>query len=539
MKISDTPFSTLPFSPLFTDYLSEQTSIRDFFEYLPFEKSELQRRAEEISFHNEREKVSEELTAFNHHYGAGSETLASIERLKNPDALTVVTGQQVILFGGPLFTIYKILTTILWAEKMETLCSRPVIPVFWMADEDHDFEEAASIGLFEGQSLKKIQLQKEGDHSRRVSDTMLGESFETFSRDVRSLLYDTDFRNEVLTLLNETYKQTSAIGDGFGKLILSLFGKYGLVLAGSNSKELKQLMKVPLKRSVEKQAEIYSDLKQTSQDLTEAGYHSQVQIQPSNLFYIDENKNRLRIQIESGEWRVADSEIRWSRDELIGQIEKEPDRFSPNVFLRPLVQNYILPAAVYVAGPGEVAYYAQMKRVYSRFDLKMPLILPRFSITLRENAIQKQMDELPFDLHSYSKRIEDLESDYLSKSDTPDIETLFSGWKEEVESASHPYSLRVAEIDPTLEAASAKVVTQFQNELDKLKGKVYRSLKESEKVNIKRIHRIQSQLFPLRSLQEREVASVWYMNKYGIGVWDRIFSLLRDELPDTHKLIDL
>ena len=539
MKISQTPFTTLPFSSLFTDYLSKQNAVHDFFEYLPFEETELLRRAQEISFHNNRTEVFEELKSFNLHYGAGSETLASLEKLKAPGALSVVTGQQVILFGGPLFTIYKILTTILWAEKMERLYSRPVIPVFWMADEDHDFEEAASIGLYEGQTLKRIQMQKEGDHSKRVSDTELGASYAEFRKDVQSLLHDTDFSDEVMTLLDESYNQSSSIGEGFGKLILSLFGKYGLVLAGSNGKKLKQMMKVPLKRSVEKQAQIYSDLRQTSQDLADAGYHNQVQIQPSTLFYIDENKNRLRIQLENGEWSVAESEMRWTSTELIARIEKEPERFSPNVILRPLVQNYILPAAVYVAGPGEVAYYAQMKRIYSHFDLKMPLILPRFSITLRENAIQKQMEGLPFDLHSYSKRIEDLESDYLSKADTPDVEILFSGWKEGIETTSRPFSKSVSNIDPTLEAASAKVVTLFQNELDKLKGKVYRSLKESEKVHIKRIHRIQAQLFPNRSLQEREIASVWYMNKYGTSLWDQIFSLLKDEIPDSHKLIDL
>lgn len=539
MTIFSTTNQQLHFSSLFTDYLSEKKPIHSFFEYLPFDEQELIRRAEEISWPGRSEAVVEQLKQFNRGFSAGEETLCSLDRLNQPDSLTVVTGQQLILLGGPLFTIYKILTAIIWARRLEKLCSRPVIPLFWLADEDHDYEEAATVGLYERQQPVIRSLEKSGDHSLRVSEIHLQDSFGPFLDDLSSLLPDTDFKQEVLDLLQEAYRKPTTFGKSFGRLILSLFGKHGLVLAGSNSPDLKTFVKTPMQQSVEKHREIFHDLKETSNQLIQSGYHAQVQVNPSNLFYIDEHLNRLRIQMEDDRWVVSEKMTHWSKEELIEEIESEPARFSPNVFLRPIVQNYLVPAAVYIAGPGEVAYYAQMKPFYSHFDLKMPVIVPRFSLTLRENSIRKQMDELPFELHEYRARTEDLESEYLNRVETPDVEALFSGWKEETGTGSESYANEVAKIDPTLEAASARVITQFHGELDKLKGKVYRSLKESEKVNIHRIHRIQAQLFPNRNLQEREVAMIWFMNKYGIELWDQMLSLLESEQPYTHKLIDL
>ncbi|TVQ65649.1 MAG: bacillithiol biosynthesis cysteine-adding enzyme BshC [Balneolaceae bacterium] len=537
--ISDVPHQNLNFSRLFTDYLADKNIIHSFFEYQPLDDQELLRRSEEISFHSDRVRISEELKRFNSGFGAGKHTLSAVEKLRNPNTLTVVTGQQLTLFGGPLFTVYKIVTSILWARKLENLTSRPVVPVFWMADEDHDFEEASFIGLFEGQELVKKRLLDAGHSGKRVSDTVLGTAFDDFRDEAGKLLFETDFKKEVSALLDSSYSSGCTFGEGFGKLILSLFGKHGLILAGSNRKEIKKLLAEPLKRSVECHEQIYSDLTDTSAKLMAAGYHSQVQVQPTNLFYIHKDDRRERIQLENDRWTVKEAGIAWSKSELLMEIDLEPEKFSPNVFLRPVLQNFVVPAAVYVAGPGEIAYYAQMRKIYSHFDLKMPLILPRFSVTLRESAIQKYMEELPFRLEQYSQRIEDLEAAFISRSDTLDLEELFSEWKNSTSSVSASYTERVSSVDSTLEATADKALALYHSELDKLKGKMYRSLKETEKVNIQRIHRIQAQLYPGRNLQEREVAFIWFMNKYGIQLWDQLLTLLSDKQPDTHKLIDL
>lgn len=539
MKIKSSSFRNYPFTKLFLDYSDWNESIQPFFEFNPFRLSDYKRRSQNLRFDTDRKDVVSSLTEFNLKYGANDQTLKKIKKLENDDVFTVVTGQQVTLFGGPLFTVYKIVTAISIADKLTKELGKMVIPVFWMADEDHDFDEVSSISITDGDVYAEYKLNQEDSKENRVVEKKLNAEIKEIRGKIRDVLPQTDFTDDLWQLVDQCYKSGETYGSSFGRLILKLFGKHGLILAGSNHDSIKKLIIEPLISSV-KDADVHQKILQaTSEALTKKKYHTQVTVQSSNLFFIGADGSREKLQNSGEKWFIDGNEQFWSSDELSSKIETTPDKFSPNVFLRPVIQNHILPVISYVAGPGEIAYYAQMRSYHHQFDVEMPVITPRFSATLIESSIDRVIGKLPFHIHDYYGRIEDLEKDFLKQSDSPDVESIFKGWKSSIMDHSIGPISKVSEIDPTLKKSADKTVNQFFTELDKLKGKLYRSIKESEKVQLQRIQRVQNNLYPNRNLQEREIAFITLMNKYGIDLWDKLIDDMRDEEMNTHKLIYL
>jgi len=210
------------------------------------------------------------------------------------------------------------------------------------------------------------------------------------------------------------------------------------------------------------------------------------------------------------------------------------------VFLRPLLQDNLFPTLGYAAGPGELAYYGQMKQVYNLFESDMPVIFPRLSATFIEPAINRIIDELPFEFSEYSQRIEDLDAAYVDRSEKIDIEDLFSEWKQKVKQIASLKKEKVAEVDQTLNGAAGKATAVYFGELDKLKGKVYRAVKQQDQTQLNRIRKIKQNLYPGGNLQERSVAAIYYMNKFGLGIWDNLLASLDEgETFDQHKLVEL
>lgn len=537
MEIKSSSFKNYPFTKLFRDYSTWNEPIRTFFDYSPFDLSDYSERCSSICFNTDRNAIVSGLIDYNLKFGANEGTINRIEQLREKSSFTVVTGQQVMLYGGPLFTIYKIITAINTADRLSRELDKTVIPVFWLADEDHDFDEVSSITIPISEDFREFKLTKENAGSRRVVEEKLNGEFSDLKMKLKEGLPETDFSADLWAVLESCYKSGETLGSSFGRLVLKLFGKHGLILAGSNHDGIKKLVKEPMTRSVSHAVSHQKALENTSRILTQKGYHTQVSIQSSNLFRIEDNGSRVKLHLDGEKWFTNESERFWTNQELISEIESEPEKFSPNVFLRPIIQNHLLPVLSYVAGPGEVAYYAQMSDYHQLFDLKMPVITPRISATLIESPIERLIGKLPFELHDFFKRIEDLEKDFLMETDSPDLEFMFKNWRSSISELSGDFIQKVSDIDPTLNKSADKTVSQFFTELDKLKGKLYRSIKESEQVQIQRIQRVQNHLYPNRNLQEREVPFITYLNKYGVGLFDEFIVNLKDEVPDSHKLI--
>lgn len=538
MQLSDYSFGQLPFSSLFKTYVSDFSSLDNFFETDPFDKNAIQHKIDRFSFSGDRKKTVEILSELNEQFGADNAALNNINRLTDGDALAVVTGQQLGVYGGPLYTIFKTISTIHLASQLERKYDRPVIPVFWLADEDHDYDEVREVTILEDDEVVSFSLAPKNNHLPTVAEMTLPDELAKIRSELKESLFNTDFSDELWSILDEAFKPGNTFFEAFGQLMSQLFSKHGLVLAGSNHPKVKELTGAFLKKSIVKADEIRNELENQSEQIGQE-YHQQVTLYDSNLFYLDKENGRTKISRNGNGWKT-DSGLEWNSEKLINEIEDYPERFSPNVFLRPILQDALLPTIGYVAGPGETAYYGQMKGMYRSFGLTMPVIFPRLSATLVEPAIDRIMNELPFEFHEYGNRIEDLESAYVDKTDQHDIESIFVDWIEKMKNLTDTKKEVIAEIDPTLEAAAEKASSIYENELNKLKGKVYRSVKKQNKTQLQRIRRIQANLFPEGGLQERTIAAIYYMNKYGIDIWDKLLnSLNQDEEFDHHKLIYL
>lgn len=537
MRIKSTPFSELPFSELYRAYTGQSEQIAPFFNYHPFREGDVQARAESSRFDGDREVTQKALETFNRSFGAPEQTFDQLNKLSDPESLAVVTGQQLILYGGPLFTVYKTLTAIIYARRWEALLKRPVIPVFWLADEDHDFLEATEVGIMSGDERVRVELDKRRSGAP-VGREVFGDELATFEDQLFEALPDSDFTSQLRSLMASHYREGATFRESFGGLLLDLFGEQGLVLAGSEDPELKKLISDPMIEAARSPEALSDSLEKQSRKLESAGFGRQAIVSPSNLFVIDDKLGRVKLDYQEGAWSGVNGTV-WKNEQLSKEIKKNPSRYSPNVFLRPIMQDRLLPTLAYVCGPGELAYYAQMKEAYRWAGQSMPLLLPRFSLTLLEPSIKRILEELPFKPTEFQNRLEDLESDYLEKSDTLDVEGMVSKWREEVDRLSEEMKSRLLDIDPTLGGSVERSRAIFQKEVDRLRSKSIRALKNRDHIQISRIHRVRHHLFPEGKLQERQIAFISYMNRYGLDLWDRLLVVLESEISDSHKFIEL
>jgi len=312
------------------------------------------------------------------------------------------------------------------------------------------------------------------------------------------------------------------------------------VLAGSHNKAIKTVVKPILVKSVLNASAIENALEKQSSAVDRIASR-QAQVSSSLLFYLDPAKqgSRIRIHRDETETWSAEGGHSWTDSTLVEAIEANPEQYSPNVFLRPILQDYFLPTLAYVAGPGELAYYAQMKALYGVFDQTMPVITPRHSATIIEPAIQRILGELPFDIATYRDRIEDLEKNYLLSESMLDAEKFASTWLQELEHISKDYIRKIADIDQTLEASAEKVVTEFAGSIDRIKGKLIRTLRQREQNGLNRISRVKISLFPQNGLQERTLSGLYLMNKYGLDVWSDMISNFEQNAANSHHLLYL
>lgn len=537
MKIKDYPFDDLPFTKLFKTYISDFKKLSEFYEADPFDPGAVEAHAGHIKFRGDRHQSAEILDKINRKYRTGEATFDNIGRLKKPDSIAIITGQQLGLYGGPVYTVLKTLTAIHLAGHLESLLSRPVVPVFWLADEDHDYDEVRTLSFLRRDSLEKVELSGTDSNLPPVAKMSLPDELPDIRNRVHETLIETDFSKAMWEILDGCYREGATFEQAFGDLMGELFSQHGLVLAGSNNEMIKNSTKEVLQEGILHADRIREELDQQTGRIS-GEYHQQVTMYDSNLFYLDGENGRVKISRNGDGWSAG--EHRWDTDKLVEEIEAVPEKFSPNVFLRPILQDYFLPTLGYVAGPGELAYYGQMKTYYACFGQTMPVIFPRLSATLIEPPVERIIGELPFEFHEYDERIEDLESAYVDRTEQVDIEAIFSSWKEQIEELSGPRVDQITEIDPTLEGAAGKAKAVYFGELDKLKGKVYRAVKQQDQTQLNRIRKMKANLFPADNMQERTIAAIYFMNKYGVDIWDRLLEKLEEDGDlQHHKLIYL
>nr|WP_299167953.1 bacillithiol biosynthesis cysteine-adding enzyme BshC [uncultured Allomuricauda sp.] len=500
MEVDCIPFKeTGYFSKLICDYLDQNKNLQPFFNRFPLlENFEDQLKEKKANYPASNRLVLS--NALKHQYEGftvSEATASQISLLEGENTFTIVTGHQLNLFTGPLYFLYKIISTInLTRQLKERYPDYDFVPIYWMATEDHDFDEINYFN-FKGQ---KVQWNREASGAvGNLKTEGLDTVFNTFS----SELGNTINANELKALFKSAYLEHDNLSDATRFLANELFGEYGLVIVDGDDVALKKLLIPFAKRDIfenlafKKVSESIGTLAEVS-----PAYNIQVNPREINYFYLLDDI-RERIVEKEGNFHVNNTEIRFSKEELAAELENYPERFSPNVIARPLYQEVILPNLCYIGGGGELAYWLELKSYFEAMDVTFPMLLLRNSALVMTEKQAKKVEKL-------SLKISDLflkQNSFINKRirEISNIDIDFSPQQKHLEEQFQALYKLAEETDKTfVNAVKAQEVKQKKG-LDALEKRLLQAQKRKLKDHVIRMTDMQNELFPNLSLQERQL----------------------------------
>ncbi|MDX2031838.1 MAG: bacillithiol biosynthesis cysteine-adding enzyme BshC [Blastocatellia bacterium] len=526
-------------SRLFNDYLYNFDRVSRFYDE-GRDLTSLVARAEKVAAqHFSRDAVAEVLTDQNRSAGAGAETFANIERLRQPDSVVVITGQQAGLFTGPLYTIFKALTAIKLAEELR---GRGVnaVPMFWIAAEDHDFEEVNHTRLVnrEGQLTTITYTACSPKEGKPVGDVKLAEGIQENIDQLIAALPESEFAPKLREDLRESYAAGTGFADAFARMMMKFFGKYGVVLINPLDDRLKHISGELYVGAMSQAPAFASKLVDESAALVEAGYHAQVYTSPEAvpLFMLDEGRRTAMVRREDGRFYLKNSEKSFASDELLSTVARCPNCFSPNVTLRPIVQDFLLPTVAYIGGPAEIAYFAQLRPNYALLGRVEPVVLPRASFTLIEKRHAKTMAKYGIEFselfegpEGVLKRVVERSLDQTTATVFDETERVFNDQLDKLRDSLVSVDATLAD---ALKGGREKILYQLHN----LRTRFIHNRTKRDETMAQQIERLFAALYPNKNLQERELNVAYFLARYGDEVIDRVYQEIDPEFHD-HKLI--
>ncbi|MFQ5657756.1 MAG: bacillithiol biosynthesis cysteine-adding enzyme BshC [Candidatus Methylomirabilales bacterium] len=526
-------------NPIFRNYLKGSPPLRDFYRWEPEEPHEklvqsLSRRV------YPREELVAILTDQNRGWGAGKEILESIARLRDPRAVMVVTSQQVGLFGGPLYTLYKALTAIALAHQVQSQCRVPCIPLFWMASEDDDFAEIDHLYLPDHQDQVAVvrYAPPEGFRSDLPATHALHSNIRESIAALEQAAGPAELDERVLTLLKDCYSPGATLVSAFGRLLSTLLGERGLVVVDPADPRLKVLCQ-PLFLQEINTAPASAGLVQTAADkLRGLGYRPQVLLrrEAPNLFYLDRGRHPLKGGangvLTAGTQRWGDPK------ELRHLVGEAPERFSPNVVLRPVMESFLFPTVIHVAGPHETAYYAQLRDVFDHFDIPMPFLLPRASLTLAEGRIERLLKKHDLTLSALQSDPEKVVSRVLRHSLPKNFVVKQQRILQRVVKNFDELKGIVSTLDPTLTPRVGGAEGLVKKQMEELERLLLRSFKRRNQEVRTQVLRVLVHLLPEGELQERVYGYIPYLGRHGLALIDLIAAAI-DGAGWKHRLLYL
>ncbi len=541
MKAQCLPFQQIPHtSRLFLDYLSFIPSVHGFYARSPIFSEWMKDEAGRVAYDDARRaKVSEILERQNRAWGASAKTLANIDRLRR-GAVAAVTGQQVALFGGPVFSIFKALTAVKLAEEA-TAAGVECVPIFWLATEDHDLAEVNHVGLASEYGLPEtVTTASRGVEDAPVGAVKFGPEIEAAVERAAALLGDT----EVTKWVREAYRPGETLGSGFALLFARLFAEWGVILLDPSDKEFHELAKPLFRAAIERVGELDDALLARGKAIEAAGYHQQVKVTAAStlLFEVKDGARtvvRRRASATTGHGGdFVVGEERVSPEELVRRIEAAPEKFSPNALLRPVMQDYLLPTLVYTGGAAEVAYFAQAAVVYEKLLGRVTPILPRFSATLIEAKPERILSRYQLTLPEVLQGPEKVREVISARSLPPDLQARFSGAYASVEESMTALRDSIGNLDSTLIDTADSARDSMTHQIDRLRARVARAEQQRNEVVTRHADAVSSALFPNKSLQEREVAGVSFVARYGVGLLASLYEHIHPDCHD-HQVIEV
>lgn len=453
--------------------------------------------------------------------------LELIESLRSDTTFTVCTAHQPCLFLGPLYVTYKAITTINLAEAAQGIVGphQKIIPIFVLGSEDHDIEEVNHVHLFG----KKVTWTPEvkGPVGRISTDTM-----KEVLQEIDSILGPTDHARQLSAILNRVYTEHPTFAAATQALLHELFGQFGLLVIDMDQPALKRCF-IPIMEQEIKEQKAFEIVSETAGQLQQLGYKIQAAPREINLFYFSET-GRERIVKEQNQYKVLNTNLVFSEKEIIEHLHAYPERFSPNVVLRPLYQETLLPNLAYVGGGGELAYWLERKALFDYHGLNYPLLVRRNSVLWIDRDASKKLERFGFTVEQFFADTDSLLKLYVEENASADVD--LGPEVRLVERLVTKLAEKAAAIDPTLEKAALADGVKLKDTVAHWQSKLLRAEKQKHEISLNQIRTLKEKLFPSNGLQERHDCFIPSYLRYS----DRFFDMLKDRLlPLEHGFIVL
>ncbi len=492
------------FSSLFEDYISQSNQVTPFYHH-HISKQDFSNYFDNTKYDtlNRSVLVSALLKQSQLSHNSTSVSIENINSLASSQTFTVATGHQLCLFTGPLYFIYKIASTINLCKALkENFSDKNFVPVYWMASEDHDFEEINHANVFG----KKVVWNSSQKGSVGEFST---EGLQEVITELKTILGESEKANEILTVFETAYLKHSNLADATRYLVNELFGEHGIVILDGNDSELKQLFKEEFKKDIFENT-CYKLVSNTITEL-QKNYSAQVTPREINIFY-KEKGLRERIEKQGERFVVLNTKISFSKEEIESIIQISPEKLSPNVVLRPLYQQKILPNIAYVGGPGELAYWLEYKTMFEAFNIHLPILMPRHFVMLLDKGTLNKLQKLNLSINDTFKNGEDLVKQFI-KTQHNDIHLEEA--KKQLTELYASIIETVNRIDKTLVGTTEAEKQKAVNGISMIEQKINRALKQKSETDINQIWSIKEKLFPKGTPQERYDNVGMYYTKYG------------------------
>ena len=505
-----------PLSPLFRDYLTSAGGVASIFGNAGFDLAATEAAAERALLHDRPRAAVADALARQQQGRQASRAAEAAARLADPKAVAVVTGQQAGLFGGPLFVLWKALGAIKAARALEARRRAPVVPVFWVATDDHDFAEIRSASLLdEAGALHTLRYSPaEEPTGQPASRIVLDSTITSLVEEARAAARAGLHKDGVLDLLGSCYRPGETLGNAFARFLSALLPD--LVILDPADPALKALMVPLLTREIREGSPTSRLAMEAGERLLAAGYHQQVPVRPGflNLFVVMDGE-RHALGFQNGTVEVRGLGRLMSVDDAVRLLESNPADWSPGALFRPVVQDALLPTAAYVAGPAEIAYHAQIVPSYAHFGVPRPVLLPRPSVTLVEPAQARTLE-------AEGLKLTDLQGDpeavvaRWAREAYPEVEMAFARARETVEMEMKRVEDALAAVDPTLRGAADAARGRALHPIGALHEKSLRALKKRDQARADRLRRTRDALFPGGAFQERGLSLVGLLARHGL-----------------------
>ncbi|MXV17000.1 bacillithiol biosynthesis cysteine-adding enzyme BshC [Hufsiella ginkgonis] len=501
--------STGSFSPAVIRYLNRDEKLEPFQAYPPT-LAGLKAAAENRNFTGDRELLAKVLLEQYEKVAAagrpaGEKVLANIRSLANENTFTVTTGHQLNIFTGPLYFIFKIVTAINLANQLKKADpGKHFVPVYWMATEDHDFAEINHTYV-DGQLLS-WETGAKGATGRMNTATMAG-TLKSYT----GMLGLSGHAADLAKLVTDAYTRNENLADATRYLVNALFGDYGLVVIDADDTRLKKRFAPVIAQDIFEQNS-YRQITASSEALQQTGFQTQVNAREINFFYLADGL-RERLVLENGTYYVLNSDVRFTPEELRHEISAHPERFSPNVILRPLYQEMILPNIAYVGGGAEIVYWLQLKKNFDFYDTRFPVLILRNSAMLADEEMAIKLTRLDLCFEDLFTNPVLLEKEWVRKHTKNDL-SLTGEWAE-LEAVFEKISFRAAKVDPTLAPSAQAVKARLGRAIQNLEKKLVKAEKRNNHTALSQIAAIREKLFPQGGLQERKANFAPFYVKHG------------------------